>query len=84
MSIYKQNFSSPEEAEKDYVRLQAVLAKLDMYELENHTFQTFGGAGKSSNLLGCPGVVKLNLANWDRKDWEVSLELIPNVIIRGK
>ena len=81
MKLYGKSFSSSEEAEKDYQRLQDVLSKLNMVTLATQSFQTYGGAGKSSTLLGCPGAVELKLANWDRKTWKVTLELEQQIAV---
>lgn len=82
--LYSQYFGSEKEAEKDYERLQAVLAKLNMVTLEKSTFQTYGGSGHSSTLLGCPGAVELKVANWDRERWNVTLDLKLPVVREGK
>ncbi len=78
--LYKQNFRTIEAAEKDYERLQSLLAEMKMVIIESHKFTTHGGAGKSSTLFGCPGAVELRLANWNRKDWTVDFDIKPQIV----
>lgn len=82
--LYKKSFATAEEAKIDYERLQNVLTDLKMVTLETSQFQSYGGPGEKRTLLGCPGAVELQWASWDKKSWEVTVDLKPSIVGRDK